>query len=469
MSLLAPHVFLQMSGFYLLGRVLFRNRLWALFLAVITLVLVKINLGTYWGAFKEPLPRFTFQAFLPFVLALAIHWRNRPSRWPLLMTLTGLLMYVHPVSTPPWAFAIWLGLWADKAPGSTIGRRLGQRLLAAAAFLTATAPFVYLYVSSQTYDAAQASSIASAMKDAVPHEYKSIWDALTSFVRASSTPPRPYFVAAAALGIPVLWFMGGRERALVNKYVLWIVGILAVAVGLAWADQSYAAAHGRAPLQIDLIRGIRYLIPLVLLGALWPLAAIDARMAESSAATLRWGGRCVVLAVGAALTVFWVQTSYRSVWVTDAADCWNRGKMACPGRSQEKLAGLSEAIRENTPEGALIITTMPSLVPMIRWHSQRSIAHDWRDLSVFLYSRRDQLAGWNQRSRQFRTLEHAKSNAARFAGVMDFGADLEADYALIHWPYMAASFPAAPGEYEGYELVWRDREFGLMKLAPGPD
>ena len=65
--LLLPTILLQLIGFYFLGRVLYRSRLWAFLLAVITAAMVtEVGLGEFWGIWRDVLPRFTFQAFLPF-------------------------------------------------------------------------------------------------------------------------------------------------------------------------------------------------------------------------------------------------------------------------------------------------------------------------------------------------------------------------------------------------------------------
>ncbi len=70
-----------------------------------------MNLGERWGIMEEPVTRFTFQAVLPYLLTLAWIWRNQPRRWPWVMAFTGALVYLHPVSTPAWALAIWLAMW----------------------------------------------------------------------------------------------------------------------------------------------------------------------------------------------------------------------------------------------------------------------------------------------------------------------------------------------------------------------
>jgi hypothetical protein len=106
---LGLHVFLQGVGFYLFGRVLFESRYWAFLLAIVTFMRVDVNLGELWGVYSYPLPRVTFQSLLPFLAAAAYYWRATPRMWPAIMVAAGLLIYIHPVSTPAWGLALWLG------------------------------------------------------------------------------------------------------------------------------------------------------------------------------------------------------------------------------------------------------------------------------------------------------------------------------------------------------------------------
>src|SRR5437870_715799 len=110
--LLGPHVFIQALGFYILGRVLFQSRYWATLLAIVTMMPVWLNLGEYWGIYDDPLPRVSFQALLPYLLAGTFYWRSNPAVWPWLLGFAGALIYVHPVSAPGWILAVWLGMWA---------------------------------------------------------------------------------------------------------------------------------------------------------------------------------------------------------------------------------------------------------------------------------------------------------------------------------------------------------------------
>ena len=468
MLLLGPHVFLQVTGFYVLGRVLFRDRLWALLLAVVTSVLVWINLGTYWGAFAEPQPRFTFQALLPWALALALQWRDRPSRWPALMALVGLLMYVHPVSAPAWGFACWLGLWASKAPGTTMRERIGWRTLAAAAFLIVALPFVWLYAGSEASAGTASvdpSVIARAVELSVPAEYRDVRRAVRTFVTIASLPPQRFYWGGAALAILLLALLGGRERALLRPVLLWTTGIVAVSVGLTWADQAQAASRHVPPVQVDLIRGIRYLVPLMLLLVLWPFAALDAKLAQGHPTPLRRIARVVALGGGAIVTIGWAMTFSPTMGVGGALSCWRQGALVCRDEGHRDRAAIFDAVREHTPEGAPMIATERRSAPVLRYYARRPVVHAWRDISVYLYSRRDLLPGWIEREAAKARIRRLPSPGRRFREYMRFAAAAGAEYALIDSLYVPAKFPAQRGFYDGYEVPWRRGGHALVRVA----
>ncbi len=146
--LVFPNTTLQLLGFYFLGRVLFKNRLWAYLLSFITaMVVINIGLGEIWGVWRDALPRVTFQALLPFLLACSLLWKDNPRYWPLLMVFSGLLVYVHPISAPAWGLAIWMGLWLCNPKKWTWKKRILGMLGLGILFLVVMLPFILNYLS----------------------------------------------------------------------------------------------------------------------------------------------------------------------------------------------------------------------------------------------------------------------------------------------------------------------------------
>jgi hypothetical protein len=49
-------------------------------------------------------------------------------------------------------------------------------------------------------------------------------------------------------------------------FIFFIIGLLVSSIGITWIDQVIARMYGRSPVEIDLVRNVRYLIPLFLIG-----------------------------------------------------------------------------------------------------------------------------------------------------------------------------------------------------------
>ena len=112
--LLVPIIFLQMTGFYVLGKVLFRSRFWALLLAIFSTFLIFTESKDYWGIFIDPQPRMLFQAIFPWLLTLAYLSRDHLKlRW-ITMIVLGFMSFIHQISTPALALSIWLGFLVFK-------------------------------------------------------------------------------------------------------------------------------------------------------------------------------------------------------------------------------------------------------------------------------------------------------------------------------------------------------------------
>ena len=66
---------------------------------------------------------------------------GEPSRWVWVMLGAGILVFVHPVSTPAWGLALWLGFIPFLPIGWSLRKRIGVMLGLALLFLIATSPF----------------------------------------------------------------------------------------------------------------------------------------------------------------------------------------------------------------------------------------------------------------------------------------------------------------------------------------
>jgi len=453
-SLLGLHVFLQASGFYLLGRVLFQDRYWALLLAVITLPLVWINLGEYWGVFFDPQPRFTYQAILPFLLAAAVAWRGRPRRWPWLMVAAALLIYAHPVSGPSWAFAIWLSLWAWRPEGWSLGRQARAMVGLGLLFVALTVPFALLYLGAQRHGGGESvdpAALRTALAATFNVDSLDVAAALRDFA-GSFGGAELAFWGLAALSAVVLVLLPNERRGPLAMVGLWVCGLLAVGVGLPWIDQRVARARGALPLEIDLVRSIRYFVPLMLLLVLWLLAAIYRRARTRI-------GRIGAAAVGLALTACWVEL-HPIRYVGDAAECWARGRLTCPLPGQSVVLEALERVRTDTPPGARLFAT--SFEVALRYATLRPVVYS--PAGPYPNAHPAEFMRWQDDGRRIRSAEQLPDARERVAALLRTASELGADYALIDSRFLPPGLSPEPRE----ALAWRNESFALVRLSPSP-
>lgn len=464
-SLLGLHVFLQALGFYLLGRVLYENRFWALLLAFVTLAPVWLVLGTFWGIWSAPLPRFSFQALLPFLLAATFLWRSRPERWPWIMAGAGALMYVHPVSAPSWAFALWAGLWALHPEEWSLGKRVSTMALLAAVFFAVSGPFVVTYFSSQLHGASNDVPYATVYPMLHWIYAKGFMDiplAVREFI-GLWTGAKAIFWVWAALGVGIVLWLRREDRRAVAVVGLWWGALTIVTILVPLTEQSIARAWERLPLEVDLVRGIRYFVPLMLLLCLWPLAEIDRRSGRARAGL---GLRIGVCALGLALVVVWARLPqpYYARWqdpVRSAIDCWRGGQLTCPPGHGLYAADAIQAVERETPPGSRILPMV--LGVQIRYMARRPVVYDEKDRGVLAYANHRKLLEWLAVRRRVEAILRTKGPDLQFYGLISLARELEAEYVLVKTEFAGGHSPVARDSYLGYPVVYENKRYVLLE------
>lgn len=467
--LVLPQTFLQLAGFYLLGRVLFRSRFWAYLLAWLTAMTVtRIGLGEIWGLWQDALPRLTFQSLLPFLLALALLWKDTPRRWPWLMLLAGLLVYAHPISAPAWGLALWLGLWVVAPRAWTWKRRLLVMLGLGLVFLLALAPFAWNYLSYRGGDAsADYETVMTVLQTYWPENLLDVPAALGDFLWNAT---RSLLLPIALVGIIV-----GRltkspkvgqidnlpseriDNSLYRRTVfLWLAGLFIASVLLPFAERLVEARFHLLPLETELLRGIRYFVPLLLLFWLWPLA-------EWTSRPLAPRLRASLLALGILLVGFWGATNRPAIGdMLDASLCLARGHLVCaePRPLDELLTGLQVQTRPG--ESVLFFnqdTAHTSQTITVRYLALRPLVYTQRDAGLLGYGNRAALEEWLETTRQVEALRAEPDEAVRLAGIVQLAQSLGADY-------LALDFAPAPAALTGLpvEVVLQNEGYTLLEL-----
>ena len=455
--LIGPHVFLQLFGFYWLGRILFRSRFWALIYSLMAAATVPLPLGEVWGIVVDALPRFTFQVILVFLLGLGFLWRSTPRLWYGLIACAGLMAFVHPVSTPVWGATLLVGFWPLLPADWPFKKRLWQLVKLGLVFSAALIPYLIIYLSSY-----QVGSSSSA-------DYNLLYTIITQYF-----PDNIYNmpVALAAFfemisGHGLLWLaLGGlvlafiflpTERKNLSQIVFWMLGLLLVAILLPWLEQIVEKQFRIIPLQTELVRGIRYFVPLMLLLWIFPLAGLAQRLKN------RWLVRGL-MALGVVSAVFWMAVNPLQPvgGLQNAAACLASGKIICP--TNQEFAQTLEAIKTVTPEKSTFAVLRQDWNngTEVRYLSLRPLVYAFKDKGFLVYSNHTVLQRWYELFLLEKEIyrKSTKADDQRRLAV-DFAHETGADYLLTDFPYTKDELTLFH-----LGLAYQNGNFMVLKLNP---
>jgi len=422
--MLGPHIFIFLVGWYLLGRVILKDRFWAFLFAVVNAMPKYINLGESWGIIGDPLPRFTLQAILPYLLALVWICRKQPRRWPWLMVLVGGLAFIHPVSTPIWIAAIWIGFgwllprgWSKK---KRVGVMIGLGLLA----ILAAMPYIITYLGHHVQGKSPGYDLVYyIIQNEFPVGLINAPYALAHFVKNVGM-----LIPFSLLGLFFLWRAKSASRTELLLPIGWISGIFTIAGLFPWVEHSVERALRMVPLETELLRGIRYFIPFMFLFILWPLKELHYRLKKPS--LRKWTAGAGLLFVG---TWAMLYPPFPEL-IGKAVNCLGHGKLICASRTD--LDKSMDAIRTLLPEGAPVffsgaMNSSEGYGLAIRYQALHPLVFSYKDRGQLVYSNEAALQEWHDAYLRLEPISYTKAMKKKLAIVLNLASDLNAQYILL--------------------------------------
>lgn len=385
--MLIPHIFVQMVGFYVLGRGVYRSRYLAFLLAILSIITVPMaTMGEYWGVWYTAQPRLMFQALLPWLLALILHWHSHPKLYPLWMVLVGLLVYVHPVSAPGWGVAVWLSLVVSLPPGWSRRQKIQMALLCTAVYGAIIFPFGIHYLrtfrSGAVFDY---HLIITLYRQIFGEVYFDLFNTLAGYLFQMMT--QGPLALGTGIALILYWRVSG-ERPRLKMVLAWLAGLFVLSLVFPVAEQEISQRIQRLPSQLDLVRGIRYFYPLSFLFILWGAAAVPDKL------NIRWVRPALYFLVGALVVRWtlglWTYGSPMYLAGQIVTGCFPQYKFACPTdyHYNQGEMRLLEYIRSETPSDAAFLPANPSFTFFgnpLRYSARRSIVLEQRDANIFAY------------------------------------------------------------------------------------
>lgn len=453
--LVFPQTLFHLLGFYVLGRALFHDRFWAFCLSMITaMTVINFGLGEIWGIWPDSLPRVTFQALLPFLLALTLSWRENPRRWFWLMIFTGLLVYVHPISAPAWGLAIWLSLWLMHPKGWSWWKRLLVMLGLGSIFLVVLSPFFFNYLSYRGEDPTLDVSVIRSILEVYSPE--NLFDVPSAVGDFTWTMIRNLLIPVSVIGFAGTWLLTKNRRLPQKMVALWMAGIAFTSILIPLIERMVEQKLNILPIETELIRCIRYLIPLLLIFWLWPLAEISSRLKSRSY-------RSGVILLGILLVGFWGATHRPALGdMLDAVACLTKGRISCS--SPRALDELLVTLRTDTQPGEAVFfynqdlsTTSQSL--SVRYTALRPLVYSFRDSGILGYGVRSELPGWLATTQLVDAIRATVDPIERISMLIPLAQDLSADYLIIDFGIGSGALDDLP-----VMVLMQNETYTLLKL-----
>lgn len=446
LKLTGLHVFLHYLAFYILGCVLFKKRWQALIFTILQGQVYWIFWGTYWGAgYIDYTPRTTFEIFYAVYIVVALALLRRPRWWPVFMAATGLLIYVHSISTLPVALGFWLGFAVLRPRAVPWARHAIWMLLCGACFLLVAAPAILHHgappPSLTADDVAMLREVLLTRFDA---EFTYYWQAIGQFFLKHSV--LPIFPLALAGAYSIRRWGDSGERRIVGQFALWTLGVLGV-LGIFLIDQELARALGRHHYEFDLVRVLRFLVFFAQCVALMGLCVLMRHVARNSTRRY-WMVIACYVALCAGLFVGGQQDMLRKslawYWHSTSPE-----RLEAAYGPQIRRAAMLKALMTHTEPGASIFYPREDLA--IRYIALRSLTHSWKDVGVFYYAKNvAKLRKWLATHTQIQASPTSYIEAARHSG---------AQYVLSDRPQDAVMLKTLG------PLVWEGEGYLLLRLA----
>ena len=461
LALYGFQIFLLLTGFYFLGILLLKSRFWAVLLSFVIITYGAVGVWTYWGLWTDPIPRDTFASLLGFLWFFVIYTHKSPKYWPILMGLAGLLVYVHPISALAIAFSIWFAYWWFVPKGWSNSRKIAYLFFCGIIFCIVAVPFIYNFVTSLDHSTSENPQlIRKIIEYRTPPGLSAVdfgWAIKKFLFTVMIGCPT---VSLGIVGVLVLFsYSEWRKNSELKLILLWIAGGIVFLLFFLGGNIAFANIAGRVPILNNLIRNVRYIIPISLILFMMGVVCIERNFQN-------WIGRRVVYLSIIVLMIYilnplGIAKDFRAIPVLGI-------KSLATGYKPKKspLAEAITAVSKLTLPGSRILPI--NLEPLaIRYPAIRPVVWAYKDGAVLDKSNHEKLIKWHQVRERIREVwkKTALSPEKRTIGLLQIARELNAEYLL-----MADDIHIDINKVKQYnvfpdELIWTNSSYSLYRVA----
>jgi hypothetical protein len=371
-----------------------------------------------------------------------------------------------------WAVAIALSLWVL---GEQPWRKKFRSLFFGGILLgLVILPFAMNYLSSTEFgsrDLANYNYILNIMRRRFIPGFLDLKTGFQGFINTAITSHWVNILVWAIFVFIVIMCAIHFRRVVRDCYtmtlIVWWVGVLLVSVIIPLMDHMVTTLLERFPVEVDLIRGLRYAIPLVLLSCFYFLLRIqDGHIKLKGSKKIPFRPLATLMAI--ALCVLWAvrYDLLGNLAFVQTANCWGNGQLICDVPDEELIdqrIDALNAIREFTPQGSGILGT-DSTDLAIRYYAQRPLIYSYKDGGAFIYANHNSLMQWYEQFELMNEIEKTRQDRKLYLdGLIDFAVDNQVDFILL---YKAGSWADdyLPGNVE---MVYSNPSYELLKIVNG--
>lgn len=351
-------IFLQLVGFYLLGKKIFRRDWLALLLSILCAFNIPFGAGDYWGIFRDPQPRFIFQSIFPYLLLFFFNSIDEPKRWPFLMFFIGLTGNIHVLSDTAIGLMVWVSFFFNKPKYYSWKKMLLTQLLNGVIYLITSIPILLILNSNFSFD----------YFVNVPLIINNYFDTLLSL----------NIIIMFFISFTFIFIFYHKIDPIQKNLVIWLLTLLFYSLIVPFMEFNlHKSGITKTIIPIDVIRNLRYTFPVFFIVIFYNFHQICVQMYEKNK-----GLGIPIIMLTAVILVFTVvemekkfkaSPYYFADYAKKAVICFASGNYFCPSRYEANAVEVLNFIRNNTNYSTKILAApYGKLSEQIRYGAERT-------------------------------------------------------------------------------------------------
>lgn len=387
-------IFCFYAFWYALGRYIFKSPALAAILSLCSGVTVWVGWGTFWGVtHSDPVPRVFFAAIMPLLLILLFKALQKTWLRPVTMFCSGLCMWIHSFSAVNFGAMAFMVFLFIKPKNLNFREQIFNLILCLIFF---SAPVMLFLWPSLTQKAQLTYDDLTLFREVLTTRWKEDFFNMGPRILAYfswKSQAFPVFIFGI-IGWFIVRLLGtDREKLVAKIYPPAILGLACVTF-FCWLESSYASNFGRVPMGHELVRGLRFLIPLA-----WIMMVAGAGCILGA-----WLRRFLLTGIIILLCFLTTDKQFIGAKYAIAKETgWPIAQEAAPiikeAQEQKKLF---EMVKQIVPEGQAVFAWGEAMP--IRYISFRPLSYSFKDGYVFFYNKdRDGSRKWLENYAQSRS------------------------------------------------------------------